>query len=408
MRFLGEICQMKRYDYLVVGGGVIGLTIASVLRKRYPQKSILLIEKEANVAEHASGRNSGVLHAGFYYSSDTLKAKLTASGNKKMKEFCFAHDLAVNECGKVVVAQNAGELPAIAELKSRGERNGVVLKLIDEKELTEIDPNVKTFSKALFSPTTASVNPTMFCYCLRDELLNDGVEIRFNTEFLKIDGGENIASTSKGDIACEYLINCAGLYADEVAHKFGLGKHYTMLPFKGIYLKYLGDNNILRTNVYPVPNLQNPFLGVHFTKTVTGDIKIGPTAMPAFWREQYGLIENFKLNEFVGIGLLNLKLLLLNPFGFRSLAASEMRKYFKSNLIKDASGLVHSIGRKFKTIEPGIRAQLLDTDKNELIMDFLIAHSKHSTHLLNAVSPAFTCSFSIAEHVLDEVEKNRA
>lgn len=398
----------NRYDYLIVGGGVIGLTIASVLRKRYPQRSILLIEKEANVAEHASGRNSGVLHAGFYYSSDSLKAKLTASGNRKMKEFCFAHNLPVNECGKVVVAQNAGELPAIAELKRRGEENNVQLSLIDEKELKEIDPNVRTFEKALFSPTTASVNPTMFCYCLRDELLKNGVEIRFKTEFLDIDDGENIAHASSGDIACEYLINCAGLYADSVAHKFGLGKHYTMLPFKGVYLKYLGNQDELQTNVYPVPDLRNPFLGVHFTKTVSGDIKIGPTAMPAFWREQYGFIENFKLNEFIQIGFLNLKLLLLNPFDFRSLAASELRKYFRSNLIKDASRMVYSIGRNFKPIEPGIRAQLLDTQKNELIMDFLISHTKRSTHLLNAVSPAFTCSFSIAEHVLDEVEKNRA
>jgi L-2-hydroxyglutarate oxidase LhgO len=399
---------MKRYDYLIVGGGVIGLAIALELRKRFPAASVLLIEKEGEVAEHASGRNSGVLHSGFYYSSDSLKAKLTAGGNRRMKEFCRRYGLQINECGKVVVARDGGDLATLDELKARGDRNGVPLRMIDEAELREIDPNIMTFDKALYSPTTASVDPTAFCLRLKSVLLEQGVEMRFNTAFLSVDPDADTVKTDAGDILCGYLINCAGLYADQVAHRCGVGLEYTILPFKGIYLKYLGSQDDVRTNVYPVPNLKNPFLGVHFTKTVHGDVKIGPTATPAFWREQYGLTGRFKLGEFATIGWLEFKLFCLNPFGFRSLAFDEMRKFIRSNLIRDARWMVHSIGSDFEPIRPGIRAQLLDTRTNVLVMDFKLAHTRRSTHVLNAVSPAFTCSFTFAEHVIDEVLANRA
>jgi L-2-hydroxyglutarate oxidase LhgO len=398
---------MQRYDYLVVGGGIIGLTMAHELRRKHPAASILLIEKEGHVAEHASGRNSGVLHAGFYYSADSLKAKLTVSGNRKMKDFCFDNGLPINECGKVVVASHEGEIPALHELKQRGDRNGVTLQVIDEKEARELDPNVRTCGQALYSPTTASVNPTVFCNKLKDVIEAQGVEIRFNTVFLTVDPQTNVVRTNAGDIACEYLINCAGLYADKVAHQYGICGNYTILPFRGRYLKYMGPRDDVRINIYPVPNLLNPFLGVHFTKTVTGEVKIGPTATPAFWREQYGWTDNFRLGEFLTISLLELKLLLKNPFGFRALAWAELRKLRRANLINDAARLVQSIGRDFKPIIPGMRAQLIDTDTNQLIMDFKIAHTPNSTHLVNAVSPAFTCSFSIAEHVINEIRENR-
>jgi L-2-hydroxyglutarate oxidase len=167
------------FDYLIIGGGIVGLAIARELRSRFPGAKIGLLEKEADVAYHGSGRNSGVLHAGFYYSADTLKAKLTRDGNQQLREYCYANNLKINECKKVVVAKNEGELPALFELEKRGKVNGVEVKLIDEKELYEIDPNAKTFQHALYSPTTATVDPSEVTYAIKNELKTNGIEFFF-------------------------------------------------------------------------------------------------------------------------------------------------------------------------------------------------------------------------------------
>ena len=395
---------MENFDYLIIGGGIIGLSVAHVLRERFLQKSICIIEKEVEVAMHASGRNSGVLHAGFYYSSDSLKAKLTVSGNRIMKEFCAKNDIKMNNCGKVVVAKNEKELPSIYELIERGKRNGVELKLIDKKELFEIDPNIETCEKAIFSPTTTSINPADYCMKLKKTLLDKEVIFKHQTTFQG--AKDNVAITSKGSFKYGYLVNCAGLYADVVAKKFGVGKNFTILPFRGSYFKYSGDHNDLKLSVYPVPDLRNPFLGVHFTKTVDEQIKIGPSAMPALWREQYGLFENFKLSEMVTIAIQNLKMLYLNPDGYRMMAWNEIRKLKKSTMIDEAMLMVKKLGREFHVMRPGIRAQLLDMEKHKLVMDFEIQHGENSIHVLNAVSPAFTCSFTIAAHIVNEMAKN--
>ncbi|CAA6804446.1 MAG: FAD dependent oxidoreductase [uncultured Sulfurovum sp.] len=386
---------MNKYDYLIVGAGIIGMTIAYELKQRDAKLRIAIIEKEHEVGIHASGRNSGVLHAGFYYSADSLKAKFTVNGNVKMRHFCKAHDIFVNETKKVVVAKNAVELEGIYELQKRAEINGVDTSIIDTVELAKIDPNIKTYEKALYSPNTASVNPKEVCLKLKNVLEDKGVVFHFNTAF------ENM------DLSYDYLINCAGAYADKIAKKFGLAKNYTMLPFKGIYLKYGENRTDIRTNIYPVPNLANPFLGVHYTVTVDDSIKIGPTAIPAFWRENYKGFSNFKLSEFLEISYYASKLFLLNAFNFRTLAINEMQNYRSKVFIAKAKGMVHNIGDDFKPIPSGIRAQLLDTKSNELIQDFLLEHGQKTTHILNAVSPAFTCSFAFAEFVVDEINTNK-
>ncbi|MCK5925201.1 MAG: FAD-dependent oxidoreductase, partial [Methylococcales bacterium] len=260
---------MAKIDYLIVGAGIIGMTIAHELIQRNKALKIVIIEKEADVAVHASGRNSGVLHAGFYYSADSLKAKLTAEGNRKMKAFCAEHAIFVNETQKYVVAKDQQELDWLYELDKRAKINGVETELVDADA---IDPNIKTYQKALFSPSTASVNPKEVCAVLKQNLIDQGIEFIFNQPFESLSLDYN------------YLINCAGSYADKIAKLHGLAKSYTMIPFKGLYLKYYGDDQPLRTNVYPVPNMKNPFLGVHYTITSTNDIKIGPTAIPVFWR----------------------------------------------------------------------------------------------------------------------------
>ena len=248
---------------------------------------------------------------------------------------------------------------------------------------------------ALLSPTTASVDPKEVCYKLKLFLQNIGVKFYFNTKFEDL------------NFEYKYLVNCAGAYADKIAKKFGLAENYIMLPFKGIYLKYMDDKTSIKTNIYPVPNLKNPFLGVHYTITVDGSIKIGPTAIPAFWKENYRGMDNFNLNEMLEILYYEAKLFLLNSFNFRNLAIQEMKNYVKSIFINKAKDMVYEIGDNFEPIPAGIRAQLLNTKTNELVQDFVVEHTKDSTHILNAVSPAFTCSFAFAEHVVDAIINNK-
>lgn len=385
----------KRYDYLIVGAGIIGMTVAYELKKRDLSISIAIIDKEDNVGKHASGRNSGVLHAGFYYSADSMKAKFTVNGNKKMKAFCKDHNIFVKESKKVVVANNKEELEGLYALHERAKVNGVNTYIIDEKELYDIDQNIKTYKKALYSPTTASVDPKEVCFKLRNNLELLGVGFFFNLSF------------DKCDLEYDYLINSAGAYADKIAKIHGLAKNFTMLPFKGIYLKYNGPKDDVKINIYPVPNLNNPFLGVHYTVTVDGSIKIGPTAIPAFWRENYKKFDNFKITEFLEIMYYETKLFLKNSFNFRSLAINEMKNYSKESFISKAQKMLKHIDNNFSPIPAGIRAQLLNTDTNELVQDFMVEHTDKSTHILNSVSPAFTCSFAFSEYIVDEVLVNK-
>lgn len=390
---------MKSYDYLIIGSGIMGLTIARTIKANNPGAKILMIDKENEEAFHASSRNSGVLHAGFYYTADSLKAQFTVKGSRALKDYCRQKNLAINECGKLVVAQNKDELAKLYELEARGKRNGSNVSIIDEEKAREIEPNVKTFKKALYSPDTASVNPREVCRSIKNDLEVSGVEFSFNTKYLE--HTDTIIETSKGEFKAKKLINASGLYADKIAHDFGFGKKYTMIPFKGLYLKYTKNKTDIRTNIYPVPNLKNPFLGVHFTKTVTGEIKIGPTAIPALWRENYNLTSNFNFNELLSITFHESKLFLTNAFGFRSLSLEEMRKYNKKYFIELAQKMVVDIDPNGFTefTQPGIRAQLLDKTTSQLVQDFIVEADQKSVHILNAVSPAFTCSIPFSEHI---------
>ncbi|MDQ0218899.1 L-2-hydroxyglutarate oxidase [Peribacillus cavernae] len=398
---------MKYYDYLIVGGGIIGLAIARELKTRFPDRTVCIIEKEADVAYHSSGRNSGVLHAGFYYTADSLKARFTRDGNKALTEYCKEHNLPINHCGKLVVATNETELAGLEELKRRAELNGVDLRWMDETEIAGIDPNAKTYKKALYSPATSSVNPVMVCQTIKEEIKQMGVDLYFNTEFKKKQ--TNLVLTNNSSLQYGYLINAAGLYADKIAKDFNFGKQYTIIPFKGIYLKYDKNKDDIVTNIYPVPNLENPFLGVHFTKTVDGTIKIGPTAIPALWRENYNGFKNFKLGEFFNILFFEVKLFIHNAFQFRRLALEEMKKYRKSHFTELAMNLVKKLDQKNfgEFLKPGIRAQLLNKDTLELVQDFVIEGDRESLHILNAVSPGFTCSLPFATYIVDEMLKKQ-
>lgn len=391
-------------DILICGAGVVALALARVIHARQPGKKIRILEKESDVAYHSSGRNSGVLHAGFYYSANSLKAKFTRDGNKALRTFCQEKKIKINECQKVVVAQSEAEVSGIIELEKRGRINGVDVRIIDEKELKEFEPNAKTFEKALLSPTTATVDPVEICLALKDELSQKGVTFHFGEGYKRKISDHSVESTLGREFEAGLIINAAGLYADKIARDFGFSQDYTIIPFKGVYLKYKGADRPVRTNIYPVPNLKNPFLGVHFTLTVNNDIKIGPTAIPAFWRENYQGLQGFRLNEMAEILAQEARLFVQNSFDFRRLAMEEMKKYNKEHFVRLATKMVHKIDPAGFTewSKPGIRAQLLNLKTRELVQDFVVEGDKKSVHVLNAVSPAFTSSFPFAEWIYDK------
>ncbi len=392
----------KNFDFLIIGAGIIGLTIAKNIKEKYPKSSIAILEKEEEVGFHSSGRNSGVLHAGFYYTADSLKAKFTKEGCIFWRDYCENNNIQINKCGKVVVCKNEDELETLYELKRRGDINGVPLKIIDEKEMEDFEPNAITYKKALWSPLTATVNPKEILQHLKNKLKNSGVEFFFNTSYKS---RLNDNSIEAGDFIFHYgkLINAAGLYADDIAKDFGFSEDYIIIPFKGIYLEYTGTDRPVRTNIYPVPNMKNPFLGVHYTIKVDGTIKIGPTAIPAFWRENYKGLDRFRLNEFLQIIIWETRLFFSNAFGFRDLAFEEMKKYNKSFLIDQAVSMVKKIDKtKFNRWgKPGIRAQLLNTKTKELVQDFVVEGDKNTVHILNAVSPAFTASYPFTKWIVE-------
>jgi L-2-hydroxyglutarate oxidase LhgO len=396
---------MKRIktDFLIIGGGIIGLATARALKEKFRNAKILLIEKESDVAKHASGRNSGVIHAGFYYTADSLKAKFTRRGNIELAEFCERKGIKINKCGKVVVAKDERELETLHELKRRGNLNEVPLEVIDEKRLQELEPYAKTYKEALWSPTTSTVNPKEVCLALKEELEDKRVEFLFNTPYRER-LNDNTVRAGDYEISYGVLINCAGLYADKIAKDFGKSKNYAIIPFKGVYLEYTDKDIEVRRNIYPVPNLKNPFLGVHYTVLVNGKVKLGPTAIPAFWRENYKGFKNFSFSELVQILYWEAVLFLTNASNFRTLALEEVRKYWKPYMQMQALKLSKGVDvRKFNRWgKAGIRAQLLNTKTKELVMDFVVEKGNNDIHILNAVSPAFTASFPFTRWVVEK------
>lgn len=391
-------------DFLIIGGGIIGLNLAITAKQRHPDCKVMLIEKETDCGLHASGRNSGVLHAGFYYTPDSLKAGFTRQGNHLLTEYCLDRGLRINQCGKLVVTRNEHEETVLDELLQRGIANGVELYRLSKREAQEIEPRAKTWNSAIFSPTTASIDPREVMASTLDDARNAGVVISAGTQYLRTI--KDKIQTNHGYLSAAYVINAAGLYADNIARDFGFSKNYRILPFKGLYLYSDEPPGTLNTNIYPVPNLSNPFLGVHFTLTVAGKTKIGPTAIPAFWREHYSGLNNFKFAEMTEIVGREMGLFIRNDFGFRTLALQESAKYFRGRLVKLASELSKDVRKSNykKWGPPGIRAQLFDIKKRRLEMDFRFEGDHKSFHVLNAVSPAFTCAIPFSRYLFDKID----
>ena len=391
-------------DLLVVGGGVVGLYTAWTFRRRHPDQRVLVIDKEPELAAHASGRNSGVLHAGFYYTADSLKARFSREGNAAWVAFCEERDVPLNRCGKLVLCRDESDHAGLDELLRRAEVNGVDLCEVTPEEAREIEPRARTARRAAWSPNTATVDPRACMAALREAAEGIGVEVRLGTAYQ----GRTATGvrTSAGDIPCGFLLNAAGTYADRVARDYGLGEGVRIVPFKGLYLYSSRPAGEMRTNLYPVPNLQNPFLGVHFTITVDGVAKIGPTAMPALGREHYGGVAGLRPGELAEVAATHLNLFVRAGFDYRGLAVQELQKMSRRKLVADAAWMADDVRLEDYTMwgRPGIRAQLVDLATRKLVMDFRVEGDGRSLHVLNSISPAFTCAPPFAEFLCDRIQ----
>jgi L-2-hydroxyglutarate oxidase LhgO len=283
-------------DVLIIGAGVVGLGIGVALLRSDPLLRVSILESEPRLAQHGSGRNSGVLHAGFYYSPDSLKAQLTRRGNELLRQLCHDENVPVRECGKVVVTKNVDENRRLVNLHARAIANGVDVKLIDSVELSRLEPLAQTHEMALWSPNTAVASPTEVTEMMARVFTRMGGEVLFNHQVERIVGNK-IILVNRTAMMARHVVNAAGLYADKIAHNAGAGMKYTILPFKGLYLYGNSQAPSLARHVYPVPDPRNPFLGVHLTVTVDGRTKIGPTAIPAFSRLNYSKFGNIRPDE---------------------------------------------------------------------------------------------------------------
>jgi L-2-hydroxyglutarate oxidase LhgO len=395
-------------DALILGGGMVGLCLAHQLLERGITTSITVLDKEPDLGRHSSGRNSGVLHAGLYYKPGSIKAQVCVAGARRLRAWVEERQLPLNPCGKVIVPPR-GELdPQLDVLAERGRANGAQVEFWDEQQLRALIPEARSASgRALWSPNTAVVKPISVVRRLQQELADRGVV------FLEGQAGwtaeperRQLRLADGGTIAYGHLFNCAGLQADRVAHQFGVGLHYGLLPFKGLYWQLKRDCPIQpRTNLYPVPDLDVPFLGVHFTPSAEAIplVSIGPTATPAWGRENYRGLQGLE----PAMAAANLALLarqyLANQGGFRRYVHEQAFLALPPLLLRAAQELIPAVRAEHVELSQkvGIRSQLFNTSSQRLEDDFLCLPGPSSTHVLNAISPAFTASFALADLILD-------
>jgi L-2-hydroxyglutarate oxidase LhgO len=388
-----------RIDVTVIGGGIIGLATAMALVERFPGRRLLILEKEDGVALHQTGHNSGVIHAGLYYRPGSYKATLCVDGVRLMKTFCRSNGIDYEECGKVILATCEGELDPLEELHKRGIANGVPgLRVLTAEELREIEPHAAAL-RALHSPHTAIVDFKHVARAMATRLEHAGVEIRTGaavTAVRRVDGRLNL-ETPRGLARTRYAINCGGLYADQLARSMGAETDVRIIPFRGEYYTLRPGAGLVRGLIYPVPDPRFPFLGVHFTKRITGEIEAGPNAVLAFAREGYRM-RDVRLRELAQT---------LGFVGFWRMSARYWRmglEEFQRSLSKRA--FWHGLQRLVPDVRSddllpggsGVRAQAVDA-AGSLLDDFSIVESPNAIHVLNAPSPGATASIAIGGHI---------
>ena len=398
---------METFDYLIVGAGIVGLTTAWELKRRDPNTRILILEKEPRVGVHASGRNSGVLHSGIYYGADTLKAKVCATGAARMREFAAEHGIPCERSGKVIVATNSKDLITIERLLKNARDNHIRAEKLDADTIRSIEPHAYPYEAGIYSPDTAVIDSLGVMEKLRDLLSSRGVTLRYGQNVTTVKPDTRVVEVSDERISYGFLFNCAGASADQVARPFGVGEQYALLPFKGLYYKLAPARDYLvKSSIYPVPDIRLPFLGVHLTRVISGDVYVGPTAIPAFGRENYGVLSGLHVGESARIAWHLLQMYASNRQNFRHLVHTEMSKYLKSHFLQAAQKLVPEVQAAdlLPSNKVGIRPQLVNIRERRLEMDFVLERTPHSLHVLNAISPAFTSSFAFAEMIVDQQE----
>jgi L-2-hydroxyglutarate oxidase len=390
-------------DVLILGSGVIGLAIGIGLLQLRPSLKVIIAEKEKQIALHASGRNSGVIHAGFYYSPESLKAKFCRDGNREIRTLSKKYNVPIREVGKVVVTKNVEELSRLDTLYQRGVANGVELEILDAKDLLRIEPLAVTHERFLWSPSTAVSDPKAIVDAMRQDFIALGGKIDFDREvLLSISNNEVRDATEIYD--ARHIVNSAGAQADRISRSVGIGNEYAMLPFMGVYRATAEKNLPLQHLVYPVPHPINPFLGVHFTLTLDHKVKIGPTAIPIAGREQYSFLNGWSASDISQAIRGMTSLIKGSAHDFGEILKAEWPKMIQAKLVQESAELVPTANNvtDWHRKPPGIRAQLVHLPTGKLEQDFVVKEKENSTHILNAVSPGWTSALPFGRWVVQE------
>jgi L-2-hydroxyglutarate oxidase len=406
-RLINEITLPKTniYDYTIIGGGIIGMSVAWQLKQLQPERSVLVIEKEPRLAQHQTSHNSGVIHAGVYYQPGSLKADFCKRGLAATLEFCRQHGIPVKQPGKLLVATNDSEYRRMILLSERADKNGINTELLQKAQLKNAEPNISGVGALLVSQT-GIVDYQLITECMAKLFQSLGGELKLNTELTnghETDNGISL-KTNQGLINTKYLISCAGLMADRITQSLNIKTDFSIIPFRGEYYKLKESKcNIVQRMIYPIPDPDLPFLGVHLTPMIDGSIIVGPNAVVGWKREGYGNI-NFNLRD---------SLEMLSSPGFWKLSkkhfASGVNEYknsfIKSAYLKLIQKYCPSLQLDDLTPYPaGIRAQAVLKD-GTLVHDFLFAESARSLHVCNAPSPAATSAIPIGEYMVKKIQE---
>jgi L-2-hydroxyglutarate oxidase len=397
--------QNQHFDIAVIGAGIVGLSTAWQLLQRYPKYRILLIEKESEVGLHQTGHNSGVIHAGVYYAPGSLKADFCQRGAKATKAFCLQHDIEFDECGKLLVATNALEHERMEALYLRCQENNLEVHKLDQAQLIELEPNIKGVS-ALFVPSTGIVNYRKICQKLAELFTKAGGELRLGCQVMNLEEThERVAITLNNDVIhTSYLVSCGGLMADRLTKMLNIPTNFQIIPFRGEYYKLPAKHNqIVNHLIYPIPDPDLPFLGVHLTRMIDGSVTVGPNAVQGWKREGYGKI-NINVRDILDM---------VRFPGFWKL----LMKHWRTGLVETKNswykpGYLAQVQKYCDLVElddlqpypAGIRAQAVMND-GSLVHDFLFAQSTRTLHVCNAPSPAATSAFPIGAYIIDKLDE---
>jgi L-2-hydroxyglutarate oxidase len=396
------------YDYAIIGGGIVGLSSAMQLAKQYPYSRIVMLEKEASPAQHQTGRNSGVIHSGIYYKPGSHKAKFARAGSSSMVDFCREHEIPHEVCGKVIVATQEKELQGLENLLQRGKQNGLPVRKISPQEVNEIEPHVRCFA-GIHVPTTGITNYRKVSQKYLELFLEQGGEVMFENEVRQIvdRGSTYLIETTKGEYEAKFLINCAGLYSDRITRLAGKEPGVKIVPFRGEYYELAPNKrDLVKTLIYPVPNPDFPFLGVHFTRMIDGSVHCGPNAVLAFKREGYKKTD-FNLGDFCET---------MSYRGFWTLAGKNFgegikemyRSVSKAAFVRSLQQLIPEVqAADLVPCEAGVRAQAL-LDNGSLVDDFLIVRGHNALHVCNAPSPGATASLEIGKTIVAQISQPSA